>query len=168
MTHKANLTELHLLTNFEIMRSTKNSKINFFFEGARPNLQNRNELRKFINYIFRNEKKRLNSINYIFTTDKKLLKINKEYLKHDFFTDIVTFEFSARQEPTKADVYMSTDRINDNAKHLGTTFKSEVHRVIFHGALHLCGYADKTSTQKKEMRQREDFYLSKYFSHSFT
>jgi len=90
-----------------------------------------------------------------------LLEINQQFLNHDFYTDIITFDLSEK-DSTQAEIYISIDRVKDNAKSLGTSFKSEIHRVIFHGALHLCGYKDKPGVEQVKMRQKEEFYLSKY------
>lgn len=119
-------------------------------------------LKSFIESLFTKEKKKISSINYIFCSDKKLLAINQQFLSHDFYTDIITFDLSD-SGLIQAEVYISIDRIRDNAKTLNTTFKSELHRVIFHGSLHLCGYRDKTRGEQGEMRKKEDFYLSRYF-----
>lgn len=111
--------------------------------------------------MFKKEGKRVESVNYIFVSDNALLEINKQFLKLDFYTDIITFDLSESAEIT-AEIYISVDRVRDNATLLGVSFKSELHRVIFHGALHLCGYGDKTKAQKAEMREKEDFYLQSY------
>jgi len=118
-------------------------------------------LKQFIESIFKKEKKRLKSINYIFVFDKRLLEINQQFLQHDFYTDIITFDLSEGSS-TQAEIYISIDRVRQNAKGLGVSFKSELHRVIFHGALHLCGYKDKTRREKERMREKEEFYLKKY------
>jgi len=152
-----------LLTNFEIMLSPLSSKVNFFSEDVRSNLKNRKALKSFIEFIFKCEKSSLRSINYIFCTDKKLREINKQYLNHDYFTDIITFNLSEPGKPIISEVYVSIDRIKENAKNIGISYKSELHRVLFHGVLHLCGYSDKRQTDKLIMRSREDFYLLKYF-----
>ena len=101
------------------------------------------------------------SINYIFCTDKALLEINRQFLSHDFYTDIITFDLSDANE-VQAEIYISVDRVKDNAKKLGVSFKSEMHRVVFHGVLHLCGYMDKSKQDKEDMRRMENLYLSKY------
>lgn len=141
--------------------SLSKSKVYFFYQGVKSGLQSRTKLKKFIELIFKNEGRPLLSINYIFCTDKALLEINKQFLKHDFYTDIITFDLSESDE-IAAEIYISVDRVRDNASLLGVSFKSELHRVIFHGALHLCGYSDKTKDQKAEMRGKEDFYLLSY------
>ena len=141
--------------------SLSKSKVYFFYQGVKPGLQDRTKLKKFIELVFKKEGKRLLSINYIFCTDKALLEINKQFLKHDLYTDIITFDLSESDEIT-AEIYISVDRVRDNAKRLNVSFKSELHRVIFHGALHLCGYGDKTKAQKVEMRSKEDFYIQNH------
>ena len=146
-------------TIFETMTSI--SKVYFFFERKAFSLTNRLTLKKFIESIFKTEKRQLNSINFVFVSDKKLLEINKQFLKHNFYTDIITFDLSESTE-INAEIYVSVDRVRENAKILKVSFKSELHRVIFHGALHLCGYGDKTKAQKNEMSDKEDFYLDLY------
>ncbi len=127
-------------------------------------MKNRNKLKDFIVEIFKNQNKQLETINFIFTTDKYLLKINKQFLKHNFLTDIITFELSEPKLPVIADVYISIDRIKENSLNLKSGFTTELLRVIFHGVLHLCGYSDKTIVKKKIMTKRENFYLSRYFN----
>ena len=122
------------------------------------------KLKLFIKFIFNQEKRKLAALNYIFCRDKRVRQINKEYLGHDYFTDIITFEFSEPGQPVISDVYISVDRVKENTVSHETSLNEEVHRVMFHGALHLCGYADKTAAEKKRMRKREDFYLSKFTS----
>lgn len=137
------------------------SKVYFFFQQIEPGLKNRTALKGFIEKLFKKEGKKLRSINYIFCSDKDILKINKQYLKHDFYTDIISFDLS-ESDQIVAEIYISTERVRENAKSLGTSFISEIHRVIFHGALHLCGYGDKTKSENVEMRKREDYYLNSY------
>ncbi len=136
----------------------------FFFQHKKVALTNRSDLKRFIISLFKKEKTKLASINYIFTTDKELLNINKQYLKHDTYTDIVTFDLSDKAKPKQAEIYISYDRVKENAQTHSSTISKEFHRVIFHGALHLCGYNDKTPADKKKMREKEDYYLDKYFS----
>ncbi len=144
------------------MSSTSKSKIYFFFQ-ARVTLKQRKRLKAFIATIFRKEKKKLQSLNYIFCTDEELLAINREYLDHDYYTDIISFELSSNQAPILGEIYISIDRVKENARLLGEPIYREMHRVIFHGALHLCGFKDKTKTEIKKMRENETRYLSEYF-----
>ena len=138
------------------------TKVRFFFEHKKFSLEKRTELKAFIESLFKREKKKLSSINYVFCSDKRLLEINRQFLNHDFYTDIITFDLS-ESDSTQAEIYISIDRVKDNAKSFGTSFKSELHRVIFHGVLHLCGYGDKNNIEKKEMRKKEDFFVNQYF-----
>ena len=107
------------------------------------------------------ERKKLASINYIFCSDKKLLEINQQFLHHDYYTDIITFDLS-ESDYTQAEIYISIDRVKENAQTETVSFKSELHRVIFHGALHLCGYKDKSKAEVFKMREKEAFYLDIY------
>jgi rRNA maturation RNase YbeY len=121
----------------------------------------------FIPIIFKKEKVAIEAINYIFCSDEYLLQINKEYLKHDYYTDIITFRLSTQKEPIISDIYISIDRVSDNAKDLKITYHDELLRVIIHGALHLCGYKDKNKADQKLIREMEDKYL-KLFKSSFS
>jgi rRNA maturation RNase YbeY len=139
------------------------SKVNFFYEVSDFSLRDRNLLKAFIEKIFRKEGRSLSSLNYIFVTDEKLLQINRDYLKHDYYTDIITFDLSSGTAIT-GEIYISIDRVKENALELHQTFKKELHRVMFHGALHLCGYKDKTPSDTLKMRKMEEKYLKAYFS----
>lgn len=144
------------------MVSRSKSKVCFFFDQVKVSLPNRSELKKFIDQIFKKEGAVLGNLNYVFCSDKKLLEINQQFLKHDYFTDIITFDLSTTPGEISGEIYISIDRVRDNALNHDESFQSELHRVIFHGALHLCGYEDKTKAQILKMRDREDHYLSKY------
>jgi len=144
------------------MSSYPVSKINFFFDNVVFALKNRKHLKDTIYSIFKNEKKDLESLNYIFCSDRALLKINQEFLEHDYLTDIITFPFSKKGRPIVSEVYISVDRVRNNSVSHETSFEKELLRVIFHGALHLCGHKDKTEREKKKMRLREDFYINNY------
>ena len=135
------------------------SKVYFFFEKKGFSLQNRGEIKKFVHALFKKEKIALETINYIFCSDKRLLEINKTYLNHDYYTDIISFDLSSGPKKV-AEIYISIDRVRENAQSLGVSLKNELHRVIFHGALHICGYKDKTITERAAMRKKEDHYLS--------
>jgi len=153
-----------LLTNSEIMATAKKTKVHFFSHDIPTRLNNTASLKQFIELIFKKETQNLHSINYIFCSDKVILEINKEYLNHDFYTDVITFDLSLDNKAISAEVYISIERIRDNAKQLGLTIKSELHRVLFHAALHLCGYNDKKKKDKEVMRKRENELLNKYFN----
>lgn len=122
-------------------------------------LKNRTILKKWIETIVNNHNKELGDISYIFCSDEQLLEINKEYLNHDYYTDIITFDYS-EAELVSGDMFISIDRIKDNAKALKVTYQEELHRVIIHGVLHLLGFKDKTESESQKMRQLEDESLS--------
>jgi len=139
-------------------------KVHFYFLDRKPALKERTRLKEFIETLFIAEKKQLGSISYVFCSDEHLLGMNKDFLKHDFYTDVITFDLSADKGVIEGEVYLSVDRIKDNAKAMGFSFAEELHRVIFHGALHLCGYTDKRPADIKTMRTKEDKYLRLYFN----
>lgn len=101
-------------------------------------------------------------LDYIFCNDAYLLNINQQFLDHNTYTDIITFDMSEQDSELKGEIYVSLERISENAVKYDTSFAEELHRVIFHGALHLCGYSDKKTAEKKEMRQMEDSWIRKY------
>jgi probable rRNA maturation factor len=125
-------------------------------------LKDRTRLKKFLLTLFKKEKEKLAELQYIFCSDEYLLAINKQYLGHDYYTDIITFDLSAKDQPINAEIYISVDRVRENADEFGGSFKKELHRVIFHGALHLCGFKDKTPKESKKMREMEEMYLEFY------
>ncbi|MBX2934714.1 MAG: rRNA maturation RNase YbeY [Ferruginibacter sp.] len=137
--------------------------ISFINNDRIPTLQNKLQLKKFIEKLFKYEKTALKSLSYIFCSDDYLLQVNKSFLKHNYYTDVITFNFNEPKNPVEGEVYISVDRIKENAKDLNTSFKKELHRVIFHAALHLCGYNDKKNREVILMRKKEDEYLEKYF-----
>ncbi|MGN6493845.1 MAG: rRNA maturation RNase YbeY [Agriterribacter sp.] len=137
--------------------------IRFFFPYKSIALSNRTQLKVFLEKVFRQEKLQLESLHYIFCSDDYLLQINKDFLNHHYYTDIITFELSSQKGLVLGEVYISIDRVKENAQQLKTSFKNELHRVIFHGALHLCGYKDKLKEEIITMRRAEDRLLDLYF-----
>jgi probable rRNA maturation factor len=137
--------------------------IQFFFLQQNISLTQRTALKVFIDSIFKKERRKLESLTYIFCSDDYLLEINKSHLRHNYYTDIITFDLSETTEAITGEIYISADRVRDNASTLKVSIKEELHRVIFHGALHLCGYKDKTPKDAKEMREAEERCLSNYF-----
>jgi len=125
-------------------------------------LTSKTELKAFIESLFKKEKTPLATINYIFCSDEYLLSINQQFLKHDYYTDIITFGLHDKGTPVVAEVYISTDRVKDNAANHGVTYTNEMLRVLFHGALHLCGYKDKSKVDILTIRAKEDAYLKRY------
>lgn len=133
--------------------------IQFFFEDIdkieiEANLSNR------LKDIILSEGKKPGEINYIFCDDEYLLQVNREYLKHDYYTDVITFDY-VKGKTISGDIFVSLPRIFDNAETLSKDFESEFFRVLAHGVLHLCGYKDKTDEEIAEMRSKEDYYLNK-------
>lgn len=115
------------------------------------------KLVSWIQATFSAEDRAYQGLNIIFCNDDFLLRLNKEHLHHDYYTDIITFEYQA--EPIQGELYISIDRVKENAKTQSIPFLNELHRVIIHGVLHLIGYGDKTAEEKDEMRKKEDYYL---------
>lgn len=136
-------------------------KVFFHLEGKRLNIKSKTNIKLAVIALFKKEKKELERLDYIFCSDEYLLQINKDFLKHDYYTDIITFDLSESTK-TKGEIYISLDRVRDNSIIHNTSFKDELLRVIFHGALHLCGYRDKSRSEKAEMRKKEQYYLYNY------
>lgn len=113
----------------------------------------------FLASVMTQEQIEFSEIQYIFCTDNYLLQLNKRYLKHDTYTDILTFSMALPSEPIVSEIYISIERVKQNARSMNVTFDEELSRVMIHGLLHLCGYNDATDTEKIEMRKKEDFYL---------
>ena len=134
-----------------------------FHQQTTCTLKDRNKLKSFIFKLFKKEGKELETLDIIFCTDEYLLQINKDHLAHDYYTDIITFDLSPSKETaTVGELYISIDRVKDNAKTHAVSFTNELHRVIFHGSLHLCGYKDKKKDDISVMRKMEEKYLSLY------
>ena len=114
---------------------------------------------KCIELLAKEELREIGGIAFVFCDDNYLHKINLEFLKHDTFTDIIAFDYSAGNEII-SEIYISVDRVADNAKKYSQTFEDEIHRVIIHGVLHLCGYKDRLAEDKQIMRDKENHYLS--------
>ena len=138
--------------------------IQFFLSNTKITLKEKARLKLFIAGIFRKNQIKLRSLSFIFCSDQRILEINKAYLKHDYYTDIITFDLADPGNPVEGEVYISVDRIRDNAEIQQVTLKQELHRVIFHGVLHLCGYKDKLARDKKNMTAEEEKCLRSYFS----
>ncbi len=130
----------------------------FFYENVEEIDLNHKMVEKHSNFLIANEKKKKGDITVIFCSDEYLLKINDEFLGHKYFTDIITFDY-CKNSIISGDLFISLERVADNARQRDVNFKNELYRVIFHGLLHLAGYKDKDAAEKKAMRFKEDFYL---------
>lgn len=133
--------------------------IQFFFEDI-DKIEIESNLSNRLENIILSEGKKPGEINYIFCDDEYLLQVNREYLKHDYYTDVITFDY-VKGKTISGDIFVSLPRIFDNAQTLSKDFESEFFRVLAHGVLHLCGYKDKTDEEIAEMRSKEDYYLNK-------
>ena len=132
--------------------------IQFFFENI-DSIEITAQTSEWLKKLVIAENKKLGKINYIFVTDEGLLKVNQDFLNHDYYTDIITFDY-VKGKTISADIFVSLPRISENALEHSRDFESEFHRVLAHGLLHLCGYKDKTEDEQNEMTGKEDFYLN--------
>jgi probable rRNA maturation factor len=138
------------------------AEINFFTEDVIFELQDKKAIQNWIQQTIEREGFELLVLNFIFCSDEYLHQINVEYLDHDTFTDIITFDNSDSNEEIEGDIFISIDRIEENSKSHAHTFEEELHRVIIHGVLHLCGYMDKTDKEKQLMREKENEALNHF------
>ena len=141
------------------------SNINFFYQSPLPVFKHRTALKSFLLDSAVTNNRPISYLNIIFCTDEYLLSINQDFLKHDYYTDIVTFDLSpSKAHPIEGELYISIDRVKENAITHNDTFIKELHRVIFHGVLHLLGFKDKDVADEILMRQKENDFISLYFS----
>jgi probable rRNA maturation factor len=131
----------------------------FFNEDTKFRLKNKRALKKWIKLSIQKEDKTTGQINYIFTSDKYLLSINQKYLSHNYFTDIVTFNFCT-EKIISGDIYISLQTVKNNSCLFNVTYEDELYRVMIHGVLHLIGYNDSNNAEKLIMREKEDYYLA--------
>lgn len=139
--------------------------IRFFQEGINFQLKQKNLLRKWLMDSSKAEGYSIQSLTFVYINDENLLALNRQYLSHDEYTDIITFDLSEKsvrkKKEIEGEIYISHERVKENAKTFGKSFQDELHRVMIHGVLHLCGYSDKNSASKKKMTAKEDYYLKK-------
>lgn len=135
------------------------SRIDFFYEEIKPLKIPNRILKKHIQSLIKAEGNKPGDITVVFCSDNYLLEINRKYLDHDYFTDIITFDY-VENDVISGDLFISIDRISENAGTYETSFLKELFRVVFHGILHLNGYKDKTEEDVKLMREKENYYLS--------
>jgi probable rRNA maturation factor len=134
-------------------------EINNTYELAYP-AQYQQAMTDTIQQIFKDNKVPLDSITLTLLTDEALLEINENFLQHDYYTDILTFYYSEENQPIEGELFLSIERIQDNADTLGVSFNEEFLRVVFHGCLHLCGFDDQSKEEKEVMRKEEDKYVT--------
>ena len=128
-----------------------------------PSFVFKRDLKQAVKNLVLNEGKSLGDLSIVFTDDDYLLEVNKQYLNHDYFTDVITFDYSNHPE-VSGDIMISLDRVEDNALSMNLAYEQEFYRVVFHGVLHLCGYKDKTKDDIVIMREKEDFYIQRFVS----
>ena len=133
--------------------------IHFFYENLPESVAT--DYKAWLEDIILSEGKKLGEISYIFCNDEYLLKVNQDYLQHDYYTDIITFDY-VKGRTISGEIFVSLQRISDNASTLSREYEEELRRVLAHGILHLSGYKDKSEAEEKEMRDKEDFYLARY------
>lgn len=138
-------------------------EIKFHFLVSPFAFRHRKMVKAFILDKLKESGRKVERINYIFCDDTYLLDINRTFLSHDTLTDIITFELCSKNEPLVSDIYISVERVRENAITFKTTFSKELHRVIFHGLLHILGFKDKTDSEKKKMHKQEDEFLKEFF-----
>jgi len=136
--------------------------IHFFNEDVVFKIPHTRKIKAWLKSIVETEGYVLNQLNYVFCSDEYLLNMNRQYLQHDFYTDIITFDSDENEQEVGGDIFISIDRVRENAHVLDKPFDDELRRVLAHGILHLVGYDDLTPELKTEMRTKEDFYLSTF------
>ena len=140
--------------------------VRFYEQEVKSGLKDRRKLSSYLQSLIRRQKTQVKDVQlvYVFCDDDYLVEINMDYLNHATLTDIITFDLSEEPDTMQGEVYISTERVRENAGKYKVTYEMELHRVIFHGALHLCGFKDKKKADKERMRQEEDLCLSQYFN----
>lgn len=138
----------------------------FYEQDVKSGLKEKRRLSYFLDALAKKYRKNTDKadLTYIFCSDEHLLGINRQFLNHDTYTDIITFDLSGEPDILTGEIYISTDRVKENAGKFGVDYQNELHRVFFHGALHLCGFKDKSAADKKKMREMEDKCLAEYFN----
>ena len=136
----------------------------FYDQDVTSSLKNKRILSAFLEKLVHKHLKKVEKVqlNYIFCNDAFLLVMNQQYLNHNTLTDIITFDLSERENSLTGEIYISTERVKENAEQFNVSYNDELHRVIFHGALHLCGFKDKKKDDIKEMREQENKCLKNY------
>ena len=133
--------------------------ISYFFEDTDFQFKRKTLNNKWLRLVAESEIRRVGQINIIFCSDNYILDVNQQFLQHDYFTDIITFDYCER-DILSGDLFISVDTVRDNAVEYGTEFEDELNRVIVHGVLHLIGYDDHSDEDVAQMRKKEDYYLS--------
>lgn len=144
----------------------KEESIHFFKEKVLFRFSKKEQIIQWLSSTASKEGFKIRNLNYIFCSDAHILKMNKDYLGHNYFTDIITFDNGIEKKIIEGDIYISVDTVKNNSVRFNTTFNDELHRVMIHGLLHLLGYKDKKENEKSKMRMTEDKYLA-YFKSKY-
>lgn len=136
----------------------------FYEQDVRSGLKNKRKLSAFLDKLVQKHRKGIKKSGfiYIFCSDEALLEMNQQFLAHNTYTDIITFDLSENDSELTGEIYISVDRVKENAAKFDTSYIDELHRVVFHGALHLCGFKDKSKADSEEMRKQENKCLQQY------
>ena len=135
------------------------NKVFFHFVDRKIRVNKIGKIKRLIILVFKNEKLSFHRLDYIFCSDQYLLSLNQKFLSHNYYTDILTFYLNKPNESIKGEIYISLDRLKENSGKFEVSFFEELLRVLLHGALHLCGYKDKTKKEQRLMRSIEDYYI---------
>jgi rRNA maturation RNase YbeY len=138
------------------------ASVSFYSIGVPIPIKHRRRVRQLVLELFAKERVPFEKLSFIFCSDEYLLHLNKEHLSHDYYTDVLTFHLSDPLQEVVGEVYLSTERIKENAKAYDEAYQTELLRVMIHGALHLCGYKDKTKAGQEKMRLKENLYLQQF------
>jgi rRNA maturation RNase YbeY len=133
--------------------------VRFFNDGVSFQLEGKRKISQWLRHVVAEEGKKTGHLSFIFVSDEIILDINKRYLQHDYYTDVITFDQSAGSA-ISGEIYISIATVRSNAKDYSVDFRNELFRVMVHGVLHLCGYGDQTADERQKMREKEDKYLS--------
>lgn len=134
--------------------------IRFFNEDVPYKLTQKQAIRQWLKQQAEAEGYSVGDLNYIFCSDDYVLQVNRDYLQHDYYTDIITFDQSEEDDKLEGDIFISVDRVADNAQQVGVSAEQEMRRVLAHGMLHLCGYGDKTDEEAAQMRAKEEEWMA--------
>ncbi len=135
-------------------------KIKVYYDGVKTRIRGSGAIKSLIVKVIRSENRTPGDLDFIMTDDRRILEINKEFLSHDYFTDVIAFNYN-KGRTVNGEIYISIDTVKNNATNYKVSFNDEILRVMIHAVLHLCGYNDGTGVEKERMREKEDFWLSK-------
>jgi len=150
------------MTQIDFPLNPGGNEVNFIIEDVDFVLEKPNLIEDWVFRVVGREGMEINVINFVFCSDEYLLAINRQFLSHDYLTDVISFPYN--KNPIEGDIIISIDRVKDNAAEFGVSFPEELHRVMIHGVLHFCGYKDKTKKEQKEMRIKENEALAFFYS----